>query len=76
MTLNSQATYPFTRSYVVKLHRDAMPQRGDIAGRLENMASGRHFDFRTADELIACLMQDAARSSDTDNGDVAVGEQM
>jgi hypothetical protein len=58
MTLNSQSTYPSTRRYVLKLHRDAVPCREQIAGRLENMTSGRYFDFSSADELFACLAAD------------------
>jgi hypothetical protein len=58
MTLNRHASYPSTRSYVLKLHRDASPQRGLVVGRLENMTSGRHFDFHSADELLAYLSED------------------
>jgi hypothetical protein len=58
MTLNSQSTYPSTRRYVLKLHREANPLREHIAGRLENMASGRHFDFNSAEELFDCLAAD------------------
>jgi hypothetical protein len=60
MTLNTHATYPSTRSYVLKLHRDAVLERGQIVGRLENMASGNHFDFGSGEELLACLARDAA----------------
>jgi hypothetical protein len=63
MILSSQTNYPSTRSYVLKLHRDATPQGGQIVGRLENMASGHHFYFRTGDELLACLARDAAAYS-------------
>jgi hypothetical protein len=58
MTLNAQSTFPSSRRYVLKLHRDASPHREQIAGRLENMASGRSFDFNSADELFACLKAD------------------
>jgi hypothetical protein len=64
MTLNSQTTFPSTRRYVLKLHRDAAPRREQIAGRLENMTSGRHFDFGSAEELFDCLAADMA-STDT-----------
>jgi hypothetical protein len=60
MTLNSHANYPSTRSYVLKLHRDADLQRGQIFGRLESLASGHHFDFRSGEELLACLSQQMA----------------
>ena len=58
MTLNSQYNYPSTRSYVLKLHRSAEPRRERITGRLESITSGRQFDFKTADELFACLAAD------------------
>jgi hypothetical protein len=68
MTLNSLSTYPSTRSYVLKLHRDATPERDHLAGRLENMASGRHFDFGSADELLACLTEDL-KSTDVEQAE-------
>jgi hypothetical protein len=60
MTLHLHATYPSARSYVLKLHRDASPQRGQFFGRLESMASGRHYDFSSGEELLACLARDVA----------------
>lgn len=62
MTLNPYANYPSTRSYVLKLHRDATPEHGQIVGRLENMASGRCFDFSSGEQLLVCLARDAAAS--------------
>ena len=62
MTLSMHPQYPTTRSYVLKLHRDAMPQLGKVAGRLENLTSGHCFDFSNAEQLLACLAQDAALS--------------
>jgi hypothetical protein len=43
---------------VLKLHRDATSAPARIIGRLENMDSGRHFDFGSADELLARLIED------------------
>jgi len=60
MTLNSHANYPSTRSYVLKVHRDATPQSGHIAGRLESMTSGHCFEFSTGEQLLACLTRDVA----------------
>ena len=59
MVLDPRSTFPSTRNYVLKLHRDAQPEDGRIAGRLENMSSGRCFEFGTAAQLIACLAFDA-----------------
>ncbi|HVY07202.1 MAG TPA: hypothetical protein VHB46_14610 [Burkholderiales bacterium] len=58
MTLNPQPNYPNSRSYVVKVHRDARAAGGEIAGRLENMASGHSFEFSTGEQLLACIAQD------------------
>lgn len=60
MVLNTQSSYPNALAYVLKLHRDAAPTAGKIAGRLEHVASGRTLQFNSAEELIACLMNDAA----------------
>lgn len=40
---------------MLKLHRDARP--GRIFGRLENVASGEHFVFASAEELLAILIR-------------------
>jgi hypothetical protein len=40
--LNARPTCPTSRSYVLKLHRDAVPGRGRIVGRLENVSTVRH----------------------------------
>ena len=58
MTLDPLASHPSSRSYVLKLHRDARPQEGLVFGRLESMASGRCFAFANANELLRCLMLD------------------
>lgn len=60
MTLNSQVNYPSIRTYVLKLHRDAIPADGRIFGRLESLSSGKQFDFSSAEELLARLAQDIA----------------
>jgi hypothetical protein len=58
MTLKTQTTYPSTRRYVLKLHRDASPRREQIAGQIENIASGRHFEFNGTEELFEYLAAD------------------
>ena len=58
MTLDPRLPYPNARSYVLKLHRDAVPENGKLIGRLENMTSGRHFDFNCSAQLLACLIDD------------------
>jgi hypothetical protein len=59
MVLDPRSSFPSIRSYVLKLHRDAEPSRGRLAGYLENMSSGRRFEFSTPEQLIACLANDA-----------------
>jgi hypothetical protein len=66
MTLSSETTYPGARRYVLKLHRDAAPAQGRLVGRLENMSSGRLYDFASGEELLACFSLDMAlNASDT-----------
>jgi hypothetical protein len=67
MSLHTHAHLPSNRSYVLKLHRDAAPQRGHFCGRLEHIVSGDHVDFDSAEQLIAWLAQHAA-SVDTPTG--------
>lgn len=57
MVLDTAPLYPSDRAYVLKLHRDAMPGSGRIFGRLENVASGEHFVFASAEELLAILIR-------------------
>ncbi|MDR6855861.1 hypothetical protein [Variovorax guangxiensis] len=60
MTLNPHPTYPSAGAYVVRMHRDARPESGQLVGRAEHVASGDSTDFATAQELLAWLMQHAA----------------
>ena len=56
MALNAESKYPVRRAYVVKLRADAGPQR--LAGRVENLATGRQQEFRCAGELVAAIAAD------------------
>ena len=58
MVLDSRSSFPSTRNYVLKLHRDAEPAKGRLAGHLENMSSGRRFEFNTPEQLLVCLADD------------------
>jgi len=60
MTLDTHATYPHTHSYVIKLHRDAAPERGVFVGRLQHIYTGEQCAFGSAEELVACLARGAA----------------
>ncbi len=63
MILDTRSHYPSARTYVLKLHRNATSDA--LEGRLENMASGRQFDFSGAEELIACIAADLHASGAT-----------
>ena len=65
MTLNTSASYPQIKSFVLSLHRDAAPGQGSLVGRLEHLATGRRFHFTSADELIECLVAGAALTVDS-----------
>lgn len=69
MILNPESKYPSRRSYVVKLRSDAAP--GALAGRLENLVTGRQHEFSSAEELLASIASDLALSAveHTENAD-------
>jgi len=58
MVLNPESKYPNRRAYVVKLRRDATPEV--LAGRIENLVTGRQCEFLSADDLIALIVADLA----------------
>ena len=60
MTLNNSASYPQATSFVLMLHRDAVPGEGKLVGRLEHLVTGRRFYFASAAELVDCLVAGAA----------------
>ena len=62
MSFNPEPKYPNRRAYVLKVRSDAKP--GAIAGRLENLATGRQSEFASGPELLASIMEDLTRSAD------------
>jgi hypothetical protein len=64
--LATHPSYPAARAYVLKLHRDARPGLGRVMGRLVNVTTGEQFMFANADELLACLARDSARTPASD----------
>jgi hypothetical protein len=60
MTLKPKPRYPNRRAYVVKVRSDAKPDA--LAGRLENLATGRRSEFATARELLESIASDLAAS--------------
>jgi hypothetical protein len=61
MSLNSSPHFPSVGGYVLKLHRDAMPQHGQLCGRVVHIATGDCADFANAEQLIDWLLQHAAQ---------------
>ncbi|MGZ5117440.1 MAG: hypothetical protein ACXWCY_05725 [Burkholderiales bacterium] len=60
MTLNTDSKYPSRRAYVLKLRSDAEP--GSLAGRLENVITGRQHEFSSGRELLESLVSDLQAS--------------
>ena len=56
MVLNPESKYPNRRAYVLKLRADATP--GVLAGRLENLVTGRLREFASAGELLQSIASD------------------
>ena len=61
MTLNTDSKYPTRRAYVVKLRSDAEP--GSLAGRIENVITGRQHEFSSGRELLESLVGDLQASA-------------
>jgi len=53
MPLNPEIKYPSRRAYVLKMRGDARP--GVLAGRLENLVSGRQLEFASGRELLDAI---------------------
>lgn len=61
MAFNSETRYPNRRTYVLKVRSDATP--GALAGRLENVVTGRQRDFASDRELVESLASDLKEST-------------
>jgi hypothetical protein len=48
--------YPSRRAYVVQFRRDATPHA--LAGRIENLVTGRQLKFTSGSDLLGCLARD------------------
>ncbi|MFN3767054.1 MAG: hypothetical protein ACK4TD_01670 [Ectopseudomonas guguanensis] len=62
MSLNPESKYPSRRAYVIKLRADSTP--GVLAGRLENLVSGRQREFASGEELLVSLATDLMVAGD------------
>ena len=56
MPFNTDSKYPTRRAYVVKVRGDARPDA--LAGRLENLVTGRQCEFASGRELLESLASD------------------
>lgn len=56
MSLKPDSKYPNRRAYVLKLRSDAT--REDLAGRLENLVTGRQSQFESGRELLDSIARD------------------
>jgi hypothetical protein len=62
MTLDPPSPPPRLAAYVLKLHRDAAPGRGQLYGRVEHLASGTSAEFKSGADLLAWLALHGTRS--------------
>ena len=56
MPFNTDSKYPTRRAYVVKVRGDANPDA--LAGRLENIVTGRQCEFASGRELLESITSD------------------
>jgi hypothetical protein len=56
MTLNPESKYPSRRAYVLKVSGDATPAA--IAGRIENLVTGKQREFSSVEQLIELIAGD------------------
>ena len=56
MILRTDSKYPSRLAYVIKLRSDATPDA--LAGRLENLVTGRRGEFTSAHELLRLIAGD------------------
>ncbi|HQR54040.1 MAG TPA: hypothetical protein PLZ79_12280 [Burkholderiales bacterium] len=61
MPLDSKPKYPSRRAYVLKMRGDA--RAGALAGRLENLVTGRSREFTSGHELLDSLAGDLEANS-------------
>lgn len=61
MSLSHESKYPSRRTYVLKLRSDA--KANAMAGRLENIVTGRQQGFESAHELLDAITNELASTS-------------
>ena len=71
MALKREPKYPSRRAYVLKVRSDAKPDA--LAGRLENLVSGRQLEFASGPELLDSIAADLELSADDPSLDLTDG---
>ena len=64
MILRADSKYPTRRAYVVKVRSDSTPDA--LAGRLENLVTGRRCEFTSAHDLLRLIASDIAEPATAD----------
>ena len=62
MPFNTDSKYPTRRAYVMKVRGDARPDA--LAGRLENLVTGRQCELASGRELLESIAGDLKASLD------------
>ena len=72
MPLRADSKFPSRRAYVVKFRGDATPEA--LAGRVENLVSGRQLEFTSSGDLLDCFTRDLFEQV-SDSADDFTGEE-
>ena len=67
MSLSAESKYPNRCTYVVKVRRDA--KAGSLAGRVENVVTGRSREFASGHELLESIASDVRAAGEERSGD-------
>ena len=52
-----QPSFPANRAFVVQLHADAQPEKGQFCGRVEHIVSYQSTHFASVEELTAFMVR-------------------
>jgi hypothetical protein len=73
MPLRADPKYPSRRAYVVKFRGDATPYT--LAGRIENLVTGRQLEFKSGGDLLGCFARDLFEHVNESPADCTGNEQ-
>jgi len=65
MVTKQQPSLPAQRAFVVQLHADAQPEKGQFSGRVEHIVSYQSAHFASVEELTAFMVR--VLTADTHN---------